>query len=38
MSATRGDTTIFEQELTRLNGRPTVTVASKDQPVRLAAG
>ena len=28
MSATLGDTTFFEEELTRLNGRPTVAVAS----------
>jgi superfamily II RNA helicase len=35
MSATLGDTTFFEGELTRLNGRPTVTVASKDRPVPL---
>jgi len=35
MSATLGDTTFFEAELTRLNGRPTVTVASKDRPVPL---
>ena len=35
MSATLGDTTLFEEELTRLNGRPTVTVASKDRPVPL---
>lgn len=35
MSATLGDTTFFEEELTRLNGRETVTVASKDRPVPL---
>ena len=35
MSATLGDTTFFETELTRLNGRPTVTVASTDRPVPL---
>ena len=35
MSATLGDTTFFEAELTRLNGRPTVAVASKDRPVPL---
>ena len=35
MSATLGDTTFFEEELTRLNGRATVTVASKDRPVPL---
>src|SRR5512143_705282 len=35
MSATLGDTTFFEEQLTRLNGRPTVTVASKERPVPL---
>ncbi len=35
MSATLGDTTFFEEELTRLNGRPTATVQSKDRPVPL---
>ncbi len=35
MSATLGETTFFEEELTRLNGRPTVAVASKDRPVPL---
>src|SRR5947199_6889821 len=30
MSATLGDTAFFEEELTRLNGRPAVTIASKD--------
>jgi superfamily II RNA helicase len=35
MSATLGDTMFFEEELTRLNGRPSVTVASKDRPVPL---
>src|SRR5438445_2841405 len=35
MSATLGDTTFFEEELTRINGRPSVTVASKDRPVPL---
>src|SRR6185369_1117034 len=35
MSATLGDTTFFEGELTRLNGRPTVTVSSTDRPVPL---
>ena len=35
MSATLGDTTFFEAELTRLNGRPTVAIASKDRPVPL---
>jgi len=36
MSATLGDTTFFETELTRLTGRPTVTVFSTDRPVPLA--
>jgi superfamily II RNA helicase len=35
MSATLGDTAFFEEELSRLNGKPTVTVASKDRPVPL---
>ncbi|MEY2408902.1 MAG: hypothetical protein QOF48_1572, partial [Verrucomicrobiota bacterium] len=35
MSATLGDTTFFEEELTRLNGRPTATVMSVDRPVPL---
>ena len=35
MSATLGDTAFFEEELTRLNGRPTVTVSSRDRPVPL---
>ncbi len=35
MSATLGDTTFFETELTRLNGRPTVTISSTDRPVPL---
>ena len=35
MSATLGDTAFFEEELTRLTGRATVTVASKDRPVPL---
>lgn len=35
MSATLGDTTLFEEELTRLNGRPTATVQSKERPVPL---
>jgi superfamily II RNA helicase len=35
MSATLGDTTFFEEELTKRNGRPTVTVASVDRPVPL---
>jgi hypothetical protein len=36
MSATLGDTSFFEAELTRLTGRQTVTVASTDRPVPLA--
>jgi superfamily II RNA helicase len=35
MSATLGDTTFFEEELTKRNGRPTVTVQSNDRPVPL---
>jgi superfamily II RNA helicase len=35
MSATLGDTAFFETELTRLNGRPTTAIASKDRPVPL---
>jgi hypothetical protein len=35
MSATLGDTTFFEEALTKLNQRPTVTVASADRPVPL---
>jgi superfamily II RNA helicase len=35
MSATLGETTFFEEELTKLNGRPTVSVESKDRPVPL---
>ena len=35
MSATLGDTAFFEEELTRLTGRPTVTVSSVDRPVPL---
>ncbi len=35
MSATLGETAFFEGELTRLNGLPTVTVASRDRPVPL---
>jgi superfamily II RNA helicase len=35
MSATLGDTAFFEEELTRLNGLQTVTIASKDRPVPL---
>ncbi len=36
MSATLGDTTFFEAELTRLNGRATATVTSTTRPVPLA--
>ncbi len=35
MSATLGDTTFFEEELTRLNGRSSVTIHSKERPVPL---
>src|SRR5215468_9559972 len=35
MSATLGDTTFFEQELTRLTGRPTVGITSAERPVPL---
>jgi superfamily II RNA helicase len=35
MSATLGDTAFFEEELTKLNGRATVTVSSKERPVPL---
>ncbi|HEV2393561.1 MAG TPA: DUF3516 domain-containing protein [Verrucomicrobiae bacterium] len=35
MSATLGDTAFFEQELTKLNGRPTVSVSSTHRPVPL---
>ncbi|HEX3801040.1 MAG TPA: DUF3516 domain-containing protein [Verrucomicrobiae bacterium] len=35
MSATLGDTTFFEEELTRLNGRETVTIHSTHRPVPL---
>ncbi|MBL0212175.1 MAG: DUF3516 domain-containing protein [Holophagaceae bacterium] len=35
MSATLGDTSFFETELTRLNGLPTATVKSSDRPVPL---
>jgi superfamily II RNA helicase len=35
MSATLGDTTFFEEELTKRNGRPTVTVQSNNRPVPL---
>jgi superfamily II RNA helicase len=36
MSATLGDTSFFEEELTRLNRRPTVAVSSTDRPVPLS--
>lgn len=36
MSATLGDTRFFEEELTRLTGRPTVSVHSAERPVPLA--
>ncbi len=35
MSATLGDTAFFEEALTRLNGRPSVSVRSSDRPVPL---
>jgi len=35
MSATLGNTGFFEEELTRLNGKATVTVSSRDRPVPL---
>jgi superfamily II RNA helicase len=35
MSATLGETAFFEEELTRLTGRATVTIASTDRPVPL---
>jgi hypothetical protein len=35
MSATLGETAFFEEGLTKLNGRPTVTVASTHRPVPL---
>jgi hypothetical protein len=35
MSATLGETAFFEEELTKLNGRATVTVASTHRPVPL---
>ncbi|HZO14668.1 MAG TPA: DEAD/DEAH box helicase, partial [Polyangiaceae bacterium] len=36
MSATLGDVTFFEEELTRLNGKPTATVRSSQRPVPLS--
>src|SRR4051812_18556133 len=35
MSATLGDTRFFEEAITRLNGRPTLTITSTDRPVPL---
>ncbi len=35
MSATLGETGFFEEELTKRNGRPTVTIRSNDRPVPL---
>jgi superfamily II RNA helicase len=35
MSATLGDTSFFEEELTKRNGRPTVTIQSNARPVPL---
>ncbi|MDX2110527.1 MAG: DUF3516 domain-containing protein [Verrucomicrobiota bacterium] len=35
LSATLGETSFFEKEITRLTGAPTVTVASTDRPVPL---
>jgi superfamily II RNA helicase len=35
MSATLGDTTFFEEELTKRNGKPTVTIQSSERPVPL---
>ncbi len=35
MSATLGETSFFEEQLTRLNGRPSVTVSSRERPVPL---
>jgi len=35
MSATLGETSFFEEDLTKRNGRPTVTVQSHDRPVPL---
>ena len=35
MSATLGETTFFEEELTKRNGKPSVTVQSKERPVPL---
>lgn len=35
MSATLGETAFFEEELTKLNGRPSITVSSVERPVPL---
>src|SRR5687768_5067116 len=35
MSATLGETQLFEEEMTKLNGLPSVTISSKDRPVPL---
>ncbi len=35
MSATLGDTAFFEEELTKRNGRPSITISSTDRPVPL---
>jgi superfamily II RNA helicase len=35
MSATLGETAFFEEELTKRNGRPSVTIQSNDRPVPL---
>lgn len=35
MSATLGETAFFEEEMTKLNGKPSVTISSKDRPVPL---
>jgi hypothetical protein len=35
MSATLGDTRFFEEAITRLNGRPTVTIKAHERPVPL---
>lgn len=35
MSATLGSTDFFEEELTRLNGRPTITISGTERPVPL---
>src|SRR6185503_5390377 len=36
MSATLGETGFFEEVLTRLNGKPSVTVSSQERPVPLS--